>query len=136
MNELKMQLSNTVQAVIEGEYSALKAFIHIKDLIKHAEKCLSEIESGAIVESESYEKNPVIEGYKVERTSAAGRWDFSNISAWNKTKESLKEIEENAKGAYKQHQKGIFSVASDGEVLELPAYTPGKDIIKLTAVRK
>lgn len=136
MNELKIQLSNTVQSVIDGEYSALKAFIHIKDLIKHAEKCLSEIESGAIVESENYEKNPIIEGYKVERTSAAGRWDFSKISVWNQVKEQLKDIEENAKGAYKQHQKGIFSVASDGEVLDLPIYTPGKEIIKLTAVRK
>lgn len=136
MQNLKDQLSNTVQSVIDGQFSAIQAFTEMKALEKHLSECMDRIKSDAITEASKYPKGEVINGFKVEVSAAAGRWDFSGISSWNHTKEALKEIEERAKAAWNAKQKDVMLVSNDGEVLELPVYLAGADTLKLTQVRK
>jgi len=136
MNNLKEALSNTVQSVIDGEFSALQAYIAMKDLLAYLEVCMSEIKEVAQSEASQYEKGAVVQNYKVEVVSAAGRWDFTRVPDWNIYKRKLKEVEEQAQAAWKAKEKGLLTATFDGEVAELPVYTPGKDTLKLTPVRK
>jgi serine/threonine-protein kinase RIO1 len=136
MENLKQQLSNTVQSVIDGEFSALQAYIAMKDLLTHLEVCMSEIKQEAQSLAAQYEKGAVVQNYKVEVVSAAGRWDYTRVPEWNIYQRKLKEVEEQSKAAYQAKEKGLFTVTQDGEVSELPVYTPGKETLKLTLIRK
>ena len=136
MENLKQQLSNTVQSVIDGEFSALQAYIAMKDLSAYLDVCMSEIKEGAQSEAAQYEKGAVVQNYKVEVVSSAGRWDYTRVPDWNIYQRKLKEVEEAAKAAYQAKEKGLLTVTQDGEVSELPVYTPGKETLKLTLIRK
>ena len=136
MNNLKEQLSNTVQSVLDGEFSALQAYIAMKDLQNHLEVCMNEIKDGAQSEASQYEKGAVVQNYKVEVVSASGRWDFTRVPEWNIYKRKLKEVEEQAQAAWKAKEKGLLTATFDGEVAELPVYTPGIETLKLTQIRK
>jgi hypothetical protein len=136
MENLKQQLSNTVQSVIDGEFSALQAYIAMKDLSAYLDVCMSEIKEGAQSEAAQYEKGAIVQNYKVEVVSAAGRWDYTRVPDWNIYKRKLKEVEEQAQMAFKAKEKGLLTATFDGEVSELPVYTAGKETLKLTLIRK
>lgn len=132
MTAIEQQLSNTVQEVLDGNFSALEAFATMKHLADHLALCMETIKPTAIEEAKKYEKGSSYHGYKLSVNPNAGaRWDYSHIGEWKAAKEKLSEIEERAKIAYQQSQKGVMSVANDGEVIEMARYKGGKETIVL-----
>lgn len=131
MQNIIQQLSNTVQAVIDGEISAIEVKINLKQVKDFITKAEAEIEGAVLEEAAKYNKE-VHHGYMIELRPSAGRWDFSGIPEWNQRKAALTEIEEAAKAAAKAYEKGIRSVSDDGELITPAKYTPGKETVFLT----
>ena len=131
MKNLIEAISNTVQAVIDGEISPLEVKIELKQLKDFIAKAEAEIEGAVLEEAKKYNKE-VYHGYSVEVRSGAGRWDFSGITEWKQGKEKLTQIEEAAKQAAKAYEKGIRSVGDGGELITPAIYTPGKETVFLT----
>lgn len=131
MQNIIQQLSNTIQAVHDGEVSALEVWANIKELSDHIAKCKAEIESAVLQEAAKC-KGEVHYGYAIEVRPSAGRWSFDAIPEWKQAKDSLAKIEEAAKASFKAYEKGIRSVNDDGELITPAVYVPGKDTVFLS----
>lgn len=131
MQNIIQQLSNTIQAVYDGNLSALEAWAEFKRLTDHIEKCKKEIEVPALQEAAKC-KGEVHYGYAIEVRPSAGRWSFDAIPEWKQAKDSLAKIEEAAKASFKAYEKGVRSVNEDGELITPAVYVPGKDTVFLS----
>lgn len=129
--EIKTYLDEKIQKIYDGEESALAFFIELKNLAAQIEQAKKEIEQSALDEARRYD-NQALLGYKVEVRSSAGAWDFSGWSKYNKAKETLKALEEQAKVAAKLNQNGGNAVDDEGEVITPAVFKPGKETIFLT----
>lgn len=127
---------NLKEAVENGAVDPLLAYtkLHeLEDAIKQAKEVVYE---SAINEADKYtEKTFTFHGYEVQKKSAAGRWDFKHIPAWNIVKEQLAEVEEKCKTAFKMAEKGDTYVGEGGEEVTPAMYTPGKSIISLRKLK-
>jgi hypothetical protein len=116
MKEILLDLNDKV---INGEMSALKAYIICKDLEKTLKDVLKGLSEEAITEAEKYGKGEHDAfGAKFQVRNGATRWDFKHISEWKNKSADLKAYEESLKALAKSGHTGIDEAT--GEVLELP----------------
>lgn len=127
------QLDELAQTWRDGNIDALAFYITLARLEKQISELKDEVKPYAIEQSgQWHEKQFSYFGATIEKRAAAGKWDFSNISAWKGLKEHLKAVEERAKAAYQAAQKfGMQTATQDGEEIELPAYVSGGEIIAI-----
>jgi hypothetical protein len=130
MTNVKEILGELVQQVVDGNADPLEAYIHLKDVEKYLKQCNECVEPLAYQEADKWsEKTFTYKGAEIQKKSAAGRWDFTNVSLYKESQKRLKQIEELAKVA----AKGGTTVIDEpsGEVVEPAIYTAGKAIISV-----
>jgi hypothetical protein len=115
---------------MNGDISALDAYIELYEQHKALGEQLAELKEIARLERERYGKETVIrKGYQVELMPGRSVWNYNNVSAWNSTKNRLKDIEKMAQMA--STGKEVTDMES-GEVIEPAERTFTADTIKLT----
>lgn len=116
--------------VINGEVSAIDAYIELYEDYKHIGEQLDEIKSLAILERERYGKeNPVRKGYQVELVPGRKQWNYKGVSAWNSVKARLSDIEKMAQMSYSGAE---VTDHETGEVVESAELTFTKETLRLT----
>lgn len=127
MKEIVLDLNDKV---INGEMSALKAYILLKDLEKLTKDVLKGLQDQAIDEAESYGKGEHdAYGAKFQVRNGATRWDFKHIQEWKNKSADLKAYEESLKALAKSGHTGIDE--ETGEVLELPKQVFGATTLSI-----
>lgn len=126
------QTNNTMdyKNVMNGEVSAIDAYIDLYKEKALIEKQLADIKELAVLEREKYGKERILRrGYEVEVNKGRSIWNYKDVSIWNDTKERLKEIENMAQMASKNTE---VIDKETGEVVEPASVTFTADGIKLT----
>ena len=119
-----------VQAVEEGNKSALEVLVNLKRLEKELAAAKKQIEDAAYHELLDYPKSKAeAYGAVLELRSTAGRWSFDQVDGYLAVKAQLKQVEDAAKEAYKASQKGQILYDQDGVEITPAEFTPGKDAI-------
>lgn len=120
MNNLEEQISNTVQEVMDGTFSALEAYGNMKKLEKFLKSCISEIEDAAISEANLHDEKTFTEkGFKFTKREGKATYSFKHIESWNTKKDELKKIEDLSKSSLSNWEKFKTAVVdSDGVVIE------------------
>ena len=129
MKALEIIAAN-VQAVEEGNKSALEVLVDIKRIEKELAAAKKQIEDAAHQEILDYPKSKAEAfGAVIELRSTAGRWGFDQIQEYATAKAQLKAVEDAAKEAYKAAQKGRVLYDDEGVEITPADFTPGKDAI-------
>ncbi len=128
MENIKEKLSSMAQSVIDGDVSAIKIFIQMKQLSKHLDNCLSKIKSDVKYEMKN-EKSIEKDGFTIEIRSGGKMFDFKNCTSWINAKTALSGVEEILKLNFHASQQGMGLHDSNGEEPELPTITYKKDSI-------
>jgi len=124
-------LSDSVQSVLDGNTSALEAYGYFKEVEKHLAKCIAEIESGAMLEAETY-KGQTFKGYEVSVRSGYAQYNYEANEGYKEMKDRLKTLEDRLKIAAKNNMAYID--AESGEVFEpvpIKGYTKDSIILKV-----
>ena len=129
------EIEKLVQAVKDGEEYALKAYTELKRMGDVSAWGQSEVYDLAIKEADQYpEKRFGYNGFKIEKTNSATRWDFKGVKQVEELEKQLSDLKDALKKAFIAKDKNIFDIVADGgEVMDLPKMINGKSIIKLTA---
>ena len=126
-------ISANVQAVEEGNKSALEVLVELKRVEKELAAAKKQIEEAAYQEILDYPKSKAEAfGAVLELRSTAGRWSFDKVQEYATAKAQLKAVEEAAKEAYKAAQKGRVMYDEEGVEIVPAEFTPGKDAIFIT----
>jgi len=89
-----MDYQEIILKVKEGEINPLKAYIELKAELKLIEETLEAIKDEAIDEAEKYGKGAhKVYGAEVEVRSAAGKWNYEDIKAYEDAKKKVSYIE-------------------------------------------
>ena len=116
--------------ILNGEVSAIDAYIELYEAKKLIEEQLDEIRDLAILEREKYGKDsPMRNGYLVEIAPGRKSWNYKGVSAWNSVKARLTDIEKIAQMSYNGAE---VTDMESGEVVEPAELSFTKDSIKLT----
>jgi ribosomal protein L19 len=134
MQNIKEQISNSVNATIEGEISGLEVMGNLKDLSKYIKACIEQIEPIADREfdreCEGAKSIKNFKGFTIERRSGGWNWDFSGVEDHEKLTSKKKDLDIKIK-SLEMELKGIFEHANGintftGEVLDI-SRKPRKD---------
>lgn len=116
--------------VMNGEISAMDAYIELYEAKKLLEEQLNDIKELARLERERYGKEQIVRnGWLVELAPGRKNWNYKGVSAWNSVKARLTEIEKMAQMAYNGAE--VIDKES-GEVVEPAELSFTPDTIKLT----
>jgi hypothetical protein len=117
MEMIHTQISEAVQQVLDGHANPLHVYAELKQLVKHAGTCLSEIELEAMIEADKFGgKTFEDNGFKFTKTDGRAMYNFKHIAAWSEIDERKKEIEKTAKLAAQNAKLNM--VDDDGEIIE------------------
>jgi hypothetical protein len=128
MELINRTIAEAVQSVIDGKVNPLEVWGLIKEVETMISKAKAEIEAEVIAEGKKY-NGQTWNGWGIEVRPSAGRWDFSANTNWNRAKDAIKDIEDAAKSAYKEWEKGRRMVTDDGEIIAPAEYKAGKETI-------
>lgn len=129
------QINEMVQNVEDGIESPFRALGILKDIEKHIIECRKNVEEVAIHEAEHYENTFDMDGFRFEKRKGSKRWDFSEIEEITTLKGMVKDAEAKYKQAFSSYEKGLQPVTEDGEVLDLPRVTFGKDVLIVREIK-
>lgn len=117
--------------VMNGEMSAIDAYIDLYEQKKLIESQLAEVKELALLEREKYGKEVINRrGYDVDIARGRAMWKYDNVSAWVSLKSKMKDIE---KLAQQVATKGVEITDTDtGEIIEPASVTYAQDTIRLT----
>ncbi|HEX4888556.1 MAG TPA: hypothetical protein VFV37_10965 [Luteibaculaceae bacterium] len=125
-------ISNTVQAAIDGEVSALEALSKLREWQKQIDAGIKAIEEAAFMEAATYgAKTFSAFGKTFTLTDGRAMYDFKHIPEWSSLSSQMKAIEEKAKIAAKHHEKGMMAISDDGEVIPPAKVTYSKPSISI-----
>jgi hypothetical protein len=123
------QIGELTQNVVDGVESPFKALGMLKDIKDYINKAYDQVAEVAVADAENYENTFEVDGFKFEKRKGSKRFDFKNIEEIVNAKNQVKELEAKYKQAFSSYEKGLQPVTEDGEVLELPRVTYGKDVL-------
>jgi hypothetical protein len=117
--------------VMNGEMSAIDAYIQLYEAKKEIERQLEDIKDLALLERDKYGKEEIVRnGYKVEVARGRAIWDYKNVSIWSALKSRMTDVE---KMAQTVAMKAVEIVDTEtGEVIEPAKVSYAKDSIRLT----
>ena len=125
-------VNDLVNAVQAGWVDPIEAVGAIKLFNKVLEDAQKQIKDQAMNALLSYPKGFENNTVKVELRNGATRYKFDHIPAWVEAKESLKAIEDDAKDAAKQIERGNLAVTSDGEERDAAIVIPAGETLVIT----
>ena len=132
-NSINAKVAHIEDAVLNGEVNPLEAFVYLKWMEEISKQVREKIMDLSITEAEKYpEKEIELFGCKIQKKSAAGKWDFAHLPEVNRIETLLKDTKEQAKTAYHSFQRKETISTEDGEIIEPAKYTPGRDTIAIT----
>jgi hypothetical protein len=117
--------------VMNGEMSAIDAYIELYQAKKEIERQLDDIKDLALLEREKYGKEDIVRnGFKVEVARGRTMWDYKSVSIWSALKSRMTDVE---KMAQTVAMKAVEIVDTEtGEVIEPAKVSYAKDSIRLT----
>lgn len=119
--------------VVDGALSPLDALAEMRAVIGAAQDALKVIDPLAIQEAERYhEKTFTHHGLTFTRTDGRRAFKFDHLKEWADASKSLKAIEERAKNAALQAEKGLLVATGEGEVFEPAIVTYGKPSLSIS----
>jgi hypothetical protein len=131
MIQILNQLNDINDKALNGEVSALKAYIECKTVEKLLKNVLKGLHEAAIDEATTYGKGEhEAHGAKFQVKNGAARYDFSKVAMHTEIKAQLKQCEESLK-AILNSGKHNFADAETGEMVELPVKTYSADSITI-----
>lgn len=131
-----MNIQQLVQDVLDGQESGLIALAVLKEEKKIIEDCIKQVEPTAMEEAEKYtEKSFQFKDLMIEKRNGGKQFNYKNIPEWNTAKAELTSVEEKAKAAYLNHEKGNLTADQNGEVVILPEVTHRKDSLIIKRVQ-
>lgn len=111
----------------DGNASALDALAQLRAVAGACGDAVAAVDGLAIAEAEQYhEKTFVHHGLKWTRKEGSRRFKFDHIPQWSEAQASLKMIEDRAKSAALQLEKGLRTITDDAEVVDPAIITYGK----------
>jgi hypothetical protein len=117
-------------SAMNGEISAMDAYIELYEAKKLIEEQLDDIKELARLERERYGKEEVKRnGYLVELAPGRKSWNYKGVSAWNSVKARLTDIEKMAQMSYNGAE--VTDIES-GELIEPAELSFTADTIRLT----
>lgn len=131
INNIKQTISQMVVDTENGNESPFESLANLKDLdnlLKDAIKYIMEI---AISDASKYEKTFNLGDHQFSYINGRKTFNFKNIKEWSEKKSELKKLEDKYKANWSSYQNGITGISNDGEVLEIPEVTFGKDILQV-----
>lgn len=127
-----LNIPQLVQDVYDGNEDPIKAYAIAKDFIDSNKEGLQALYEAAIDEASKHPENTFEhEGFKITKKNGSKRFDYKHIEEWQQNNERKAEIEKKYKAAYNSFQVQLQAVSEDGEVLELPKVTQGKDSLSI-----
>ena len=126
------QVKDLVDAVHGGWVHPIEAVGAIKMFGKVLDEANAQIKENAMNALLSYPKGFENSVLKAELRNGATRYKFDHIPAWVEAKEALKAIEDDAKDAARQIERGNLAVTADGEVREAAIVIPAGETIFIT----
>ena len=128
LSDIIAYCEDTVRGVQEGGETALDGLAEMRAVIGAAQDALKVIDPLAITEAERYhEKTFTYHGLTFTRTDGRRAFKFDHLKEWADASKALKAIEERAKNAALQGEKGLLvATVDDGEVFEPAIVTYGK----------
>lgn len=117
--------------VMNGEMSAIDAYIELYEAKKQIEEQLSEIKELALLERERYGKEAIRrKGYEIEIARGRAMWDYKEVSIWASLKARMKDVE---KMAQQVAAKNVEIIDTEtGEVIEPATCKYTADTLRLT----
>lgn len=113
----------------------LDAYCEIIRMEKTLKTLKEKVQPLAVVEAQKHGKQFAYSGFEIQCKSAAGRWKYDHIPVYKNHIDYIKQLEEQAKLAYKAKQSGQIMMDENGEVIEPADYTPGSDTISLRELK-
>lgn len=124
---IKKQLENE-------EIDSLEMFGKLKTYEKKFKEVLDICKKQALNDSELYEKDFELKGFKFEKKNGRAIYNFKGIKAWSDLELKKKEVEAKAKNAYNAWKLGNTSISEDGEVTEMPIVTYTSDVLSVKKI--
>ncbi len=131
IKNFKQTISQMVVDAENGDESPFEAIANLKDLdnlLKDAIKYIMEI---AISDASKYEKTFNLGDHQFTYVNGRQNFNFKNIKEWSDKKSELKKLEDKYKANWSSYKNGITGITKDGEILEVPEVTFGKDILQV-----
>ena len=129
-----LNISQLAQDVWDGKESPLKAYGIAKNYLKQATEAMKAIEEAALEEASKYEKSFEFDGFKFEQRNGSIKHSYDHIQSWIDNREERKEIERACKASYNAFKINLTAVNEDGEVMELPKVSQGKDSLIVKSI--
>jgi hypothetical protein len=122
-----------VKRARSGDTNPLTAFAELRAMSGAVADALKEIDALAIAEAEKYhEKSFVHAGLKFTRTDGKRMFRLDHLRQWADAKKALADIEDRAKNAALQAERGLNAVTDQGEVFEPAIVTYGKPSLSIS----
>ena len=131
-HSITSQVKDLVGAVKGGWVDPIEAVGAIKMFAKVLEDANKQIKQQVQEALLSYPNGFENSTLKVELRNGATRYKYDHIPQWVEAKEALKAIEEDAKDAAKQIQRGNLAVTADGEERQAAIVIPAGETIFIT----
>jgi len=130
-NEIKEIAEQSIEAVKNGEASALETYIEARKQEEYYKKLAEAVKELAIEEREQYpEKSLILNETKIELSYSGDRLNYNEDNTFNQLDSALKQRQKELKEAYNSNNT---HVDCDGvEVPKVGIKTHGKRIIKLS----
>lgn len=135
--QLQEKLSYEMQMAENGDSIYLDCLIELEQIRSVCERCSQDIkewksEKEAEISGDAINYNNQYKGYKIELRNGRKIFDYSGIKEITEKKNEIKELENRAKVAFENRQKGILNIDEDGCEIELPIvkYTASSVILK------
>jgi hypothetical protein len=127
MNDIHY-FNEALKGIEGGDINALDIYGELKQYIKRLQEIEEKMKVFALQEAEQYGTEAFEHGdFRYQLRKGGAMYDYSVIAEWKEMKDSMKEIEEQAKQAFLLSRSGAFLVGEDGDVAELPRVTYKSD---------
>lgn len=123
-------IQEAFREAIDGNADPIQVSAAIRSVIDEATSMINELKPLVEAELRKYPKQTTSAGgYTVSYKSGGAMYKFDHIPEWAQLNERRKEIEERAKLAVNQHEKGVLVATSDGEEIPMAIKTHKADSI-------
>lgn len=127
-----MNIQKKVKDALDGKINPLDAYAELKLYAKELADQIKEVEPLALDEAQKQpEKKFQYKGFLFEYRQGTPRYSYKNIDDWVQKQAELKAIEDRAKSAFKNANKGLTTVDGDGVVPDMPEVSYAKDSLSV-----
>lgn len=120
--EILEQIAKQIEAVEDGNESALKVYAHLKGIQGEIKSALEQIEHAVLDEADLYPDKTFQEhGFEFTVKSGGARYSYKFDDRWKELNEAVKKRQEQMQTSFKLSQKGQGMLIDDDTGEEIPA---------------